>query len=153
MTDETDDPDGLGARAVKLGRKGFCRWEIAEELGLSGDELEALEDEAPAFAEAMARAEDAAWAWWVALPRDAMGVGARFNMAAWREAMRWRFGETDRSPQAAPASRELARVELPDNGFGPGPDGKYRPYDPDEDDADDDADWDDADRDDEEEEV
>ncbi len=97
------------------------RREIAAELGLRLAEVESLEAEHPDFALALERAEEAARAWWEALPREAVSVGKPFNVAAWRGAMLARFG-ADLEAEPEPAEPP-ARFIFPWNRRGPmGPD-------------------------------
>ena len=93
MPDDLDLDDPLAAAAIRLGREGRSRREIASALGMALSELEALEDGREGFAAAMERAEDEARAWWEALPGEVLAAGRRFDMASWREAMCWRFGK------------------------------------------------------------
>ena len=53
-----------------------------------------------------------------------MAAGARLNVAAWREAVRWRFEREDPAPVAGTVGRkETAIIDLPDNGRTRRPDG------------------------------
>ena len=132
----------LADRIVRLGRNGLGRVEIAAELGVGMAGLARMEARRPRLAAALAQAADAERAWWEALPREALAVGARFNAGAWREAMLWRFGVVGSADAeagvgvggagaaggAAEASaRPRAIYLLPDNGKERGPDGKRLP--------------------------
>jgi hypothetical protein len=129
----------IAARVVSLGRLGLGRREIASRLGLGPADLEAIAARSPQVAQALLRAAEEAWAWWTALPRQALGAGARFNVQAWREAMWATFGEENPAPP--PRAEPTIRITIPDNG-------RQRPYplwdEDDDEDSDDDADRDDG---------
>jgi hypothetical protein len=120
MHDTLDTPNAdLAANALRLGRTGMGRREIAAELGLMLVEVESLAAEDAGFALALERAEEAARAWWEALPREAMSVGKPFNLAAWRDAMRARFGaETVQEDEPEP-SEPRSTFRIPWNRRGP----------------------------------
>jgi hypothetical protein len=116
---EGEDEAALAERVREMGRAGFCRVEIAAGLELTLAQLAAREAGSPGLAAALALAEEAAKAWWAAVSRQAWAQGARFNTAAWREAVRWRFGEDEAAGAPAPAPRHfLADFDLPCNGRG-----------------------------------
>jgi len=109
--------DGLEGRVLALARGGMGRVEIAAVLGLTEDELAALEAEQPGFAVAMRRAEVLEEAWWEGLPREALAGGhRRFNLAGWLGVMRWRRGEDPGAPAAPPPAKPKVRYDIPDNG-------------------------------------
>jgi hypothetical protein len=125
------DPD-LAGRAIRLGAEGCSVREIAVGLGLSLADLQARQDEDADFAEAMVRADEAAWAWWEGLPRAALAEGRRFDHVAWREAMRARFGDEATGPGAGAATDEPSAeprgvIIMPCNGRRRRPDGSC-PY-------------------------
>lgn len=122
-------------RAIALGRKGLGRAEIAAALDVGLAELVAMEARSLRFAQAMRRAAELERAWWEAQPREALAAGARLDVGAWREVMRWRFGAADGAAGGRPAAavaeaQEPARPRtiylLPDNGMELGPDMKPR---------------------------
>ena len=127
ITDSHDTED----RILALGREGLARPEILASLGMTAAEAEAREAADEAFAQAMQRAELAAQAWWGALQREALSSGVRLGNGAWREAVRWRFGEAGLERGASAAGDEAAEEEaprvtfhIPDNGRRRGPDGR-----------------------------
>ncbi|HEY3800443.1 MAG TPA: hypothetical protein VGL58_18990 [Caulobacteraceae bacterium] len=111
------------SQILALGRAGHSRAEIVSQLGITLAEAAQREADDPAFAAAMELAEEAARAWWAGLQREAMSAGARWGQGAWRDAVRWRFGEglgAEASAPEAPGSEESERqeaiFEIPDNG-------------------------------------
>src|SRR5580658_2109324 len=127
ITDSHDTED----RIIALGRQGQGRPEILAALGMTPAAPEARGAADEAVATAMARAELAAQAWWGALQREALSSGVRLGNGAWREAVRWRFGEAGLERGAGAAAEEVAEdaaprviVEIPDNGRRRGPDGR-----------------------------
>ena len=134
MSDDAPHDPHPAAEAIRLGRQGLGRREIASRLGLSFAELNGRAESVPDFARALERAEDEARAWWEALPREAMANGARFNLNAWRDAVRARFGGGMLGEPEPEPPRPRVIFDYPDNGMG-----GYRPNATDEDDWDDEA--------------
>jgi hypothetical protein len=110
-----DDPAALSAQILTLGREGKGRAEIAAALGVSLQRLRTMEAETPDVGAALRVAETAAQGWWEQRQREALLEGAHVNVAAWRSAMEWRFGDA-KGRSAAAARAPLARYEIPDNG-------------------------------------
>ncbi|HTX50469.1 MAG TPA: hypothetical protein VME40_13870 [Caulobacteraceae bacterium] len=104
-----DDPAGF---VLARGRAGFSRVEIASAMGVTVAALERRANDDAGLAAALALAEEAAKAWWLALPREAIATGKSLNQGLWREAMASRFG---RAALNAPP-RPTVRFEIPDNG-------------------------------------
>ena len=114
------DQDQQGAdcalceRVVGLGRRGLSRSEIGPAVGMEMAELDALEAADAGFARALRLAAEAERAWWEGLPREALAEpGARFNVGAWREAMRWRFGAAEAAGAGAAEDEAAAEPEPP----------------------------------------
>ncbi len=125
----------LAERVVRLGRDGLGRAEIAAALGVGLAELARMEGRSERLAAALVRAADAERAWWEAQPREALAAGARFSTGAWRDAMRWRFGDAGAAagraagagagvPGAGEPDRPRAIYLIPDNGRELMPNGK-----------------------------
>jgi hypothetical protein len=76
----------------------LVRAEIAVELGVTLDELQARATGDAGLARALTLADEAALAWWARLPREAFAAKARFNAAAWRAAVQSRFGAASNGP-------------------------------------------------------
>ena len=94
------------------------RVEIGAALGLSEEELAALEGARPGFARAMRLAEVLERAWWEAAPREALVAGIRLNLGAWLGVMRWRWGDSATAGPPPPAEPPRRRViyRIPCNG-------------------------------------
>jgi hypothetical protein len=107
MAISSDIPD-LEAHVLALGREGLSREEITARLGLSADELDALEAKRPSLELALRRAEAAARGWWEAAGREAVAAGVRGGLAGWAAQMRWRFGVGPAAEMAAAAAAEAA---------------------------------------------
>ena len=140
----------IAAFVVARGREGMARVEIAAALGVTLAELERRAEGEAGLAEALALADEAAEAWWLALPRRVLDAGRPFSGAAWRAAMAWRFGDPAAEEPAAAPPRKLAIINIPDNGRTRRllPDGTFGfpcRDDPDDDDFDDDLDDEDED--------
>ena len=104
-----DDPAGF---VIARGREGLSRVEIAAAMGVTLAALDGRAREDAALFRALALAEDAAKAWWLALPREALAEGKSLNLGQWREAMAARFGS---AALHGPPRREVI-FEIPDNG-------------------------------------
>src|SRR5580704_7604259 len=101
----------LAARAIALGGEGLGAREIAVALGMTFDEIEALQAADAGFAAAMDRAHEAERAWWEGLPRNALAVGKAFNHVGWRAAMAARFEDFAASGAGAGAEWVDPRCE------------------------------------------
>src|SRR5579862_1883564 len=97
-------------RILALGRGGCGRAEIAAALGVSLQDLAAMEGEAPDVSAALRDAQTAAQAWWERAQREALMGGARLNAGAWRSAMAWRFGDPGKGAVAGPPAPEPPRA-------------------------------------------
>ena len=115
VTKDTETPE---LAALRLGKQGLVRAEIAVELGVTLDELQALAAGDEGLARALALADEAALAWWTRLPREAFAAKARFNAAAWSAAVTARFGGPWVGADAArgEAKRPRTAIVLPING-------------------------------------
>ena len=112
-------PVDLAAVVLAGGRAGLARVEIATGLGMTVEALEGRAEDDAALAEALALADEAAEAWWLALPRQLLEAGRGMNAGVWRASMDWRFGEASAAaascePAAPPEQRVI--LYLPKNG-------------------------------------
>ncbi len=111
--------DPLVAFVLACGKGGLARVEIAAELAVTVAALEGLAAKHPVLAEALALADEAAEAAWLALPWRVLKAGKSLNAAAWRAAMEWRFGAGASAPPGtaagageAPRKRRMI-IDLP----------------------------------------
>jgi hypothetical protein len=106
---------------VELASNGLFRSEIANELGVSSDDLDAWSNQCPDFAVALADADTAARAWWDRQPREAMSQNKPFRTTIWAKVMAQHYGRAGhppRKPADKPAVRSAVRtrINIPDNG-------------------------------------
>ena len=88
-------------RVLTLAAQGCGKTEIAAELGISRQTLNAWIKAHPDFREAMSRAKDLEYAWWLKKGRE--GLMEAWNAASWALQMRNRFGQLFlQRPNAAP---------------------------------------------------
>lgn len=97
-TDRRDTPETyrpeLIAELITLARNGWTPAEIANHWAVAVEELLTWRDAHPAFEAALARARDAAQAWWETKARVAMATrDNKFPAGAWAMVMRARFAE------------------------------------------------------------
>ena len=82
----------LGDEAVLLGACGLSQAEVAAHWNIALGDLYAWRDQHPAFADALARGDTQALAWWEAKVRHALETGDnRFPVAVWITVMKARF--------------------------------------------------------------
>jgi hypothetical protein len=112
MAGEGGWPEDAAGFVVARGREGLSRVENAVAMGVTLAMLDGRAQEDAALFRALALAEDAAKAWWLALPREALAEGKSLNLGQWREAMASRFGSAALNGRPRPT----IRVEIPDNG-------------------------------------
>ncbi len=86
-------------RALELAAEGCGKAEIAAALSVSRKTLNAWIKAHPEFREAMSRAKDLEYAWWLAAGRKGQFIKT-WNAASWALQMRNRFGKRfrDRAP-------------------------------------------------------
>ena len=90
--------EALGDEVVQLGACGLSQAEVAAHWSIALSTLYAWGNEHPSFADALARSETQALAWWEAKVRHALESGDnRFPVAVWITVMKARFpGYQDR---------------------------------------------------------
>ncbi len=86
-------------RVLELAAEGCGKTEIAAALSVSRKTLSAWGNAHPEFREAISRAKDLEYAWWLAAGRKGQFIKT-WNAASWALQMRNRFGERfhDRTP-------------------------------------------------------
>ena len=96
---------GFCERVLELAAEGYCKAEIAAKLSVAAKTLGAWAAAHPEFREAMHRAKDLEYAWWLGKGRE--GVDNKgWNSAAWALQMRNRFGKRFR--EGTPAARNAS---------------------------------------------
>jgi hypothetical protein len=97
------------ARVLELAGKGFSKAEIAADLGVSQRMLDSWGTAHPEFREAMRRAKDLEYAWWLRTGREGL-TDKNWNLASWELQMKNRFGRRfagrGAQKQAAPEPKE-----------------------------------------------
>jgi hypothetical protein len=78
-------------RVIALGREGKSKAQMAADLDISRDTLDQWIKIHPEFSDAIARARDAAMAWWEEQGAKGMWAGKGFNAQAWSRSMAARF--------------------------------------------------------------
>lgn len=79
-------------RVLELAAQGCCKAEIAAALLVSRKTLTAWAKAHPAFREAMSRAKDLEYAWWLKTGREGQ-FNKSWNATSWALQMRNRFGD------------------------------------------------------------
>lgn len=87
-------------RVLELAAKGYGKAEIAAALSVSRMTLNAWIKAHPDFREAMDRAKDLEFAWWLRKGRECLEKS--WNAASWALQMRNRFGEHFSDPSGKP---------------------------------------------------
>jgi transcriptional regulator with XRE-family HTH domain len=85
--------EGYCERVVALGRGGMSKTEIAAELGVGRDTINAWEKKHTEFSDAMKKARDLSQAWWETQARKGIWAGKEFNATAYIFTMKNRFRE------------------------------------------------------------
>jgi hypothetical protein len=102
-------------RVLELGAEGCCKAEIAAALGVACSTLDAWGSERPEFREALRRARDLEYAWWLKAGREGQFT-KNWNLASWEVQMRSRFGKrfAGRAPtrqQRSPEPKDSTNAE------------------------------------------
>lgn len=83
------DPD-LCSKVIELGREGYGKAEIADELDVSRQTLLTWSEAHPEFMDALQRAHDCSLAWWEKQARKNLAT-AGYQAGLWKQAMSGRF--------------------------------------------------------------
>ena len=99
-------------RVIGLAAKGFCKAEIAAALQVSVKTLDAWMKTNNEFGEAMSRAKDLEYAWWLTAGREGLFTRT-WNSSAWALQMRNRFRKRfcDRDPAKDDTPEESVNAE------------------------------------------
>jgi hypothetical protein len=85
-------------RVLELASQGCCRAEIAADLCVSRKTLAAWANAHPEFRDALGRAKDLEYAWWLKAGREGQFIKG-WNAASWVLQMRNRFGQRFRGAE------------------------------------------------------
>lgn len=91
-------------RVVELMAQGYAKVEVAVDLGISRETLNAWSNdpEKPEFSDAVTKGEEASEAWWLGQGRSALRE-REFNHGLWYMNMKNRHGWRDRTEETNPA--------------------------------------------------